>query len=230
MSSRTQPQRQQAELKRTPHQSDLGKPTTPTLWVNELIARYADATETGTGRRKGRTVKGEVNPTAKEGKLSFPPAHAPTCGPVPPRPRKAPRCRGSPTRGRRVASAAGSRPLRRKAAESRGRRAGRRPMAPPQARGPGTTVPRDGGSTRPLARGPHGRPVRPAAASGRWRCGPTPREAAPLPVILRPSNPAGRGPRHPPARGVSGPDGGVAKAAEPGRHTCTFLRPAVFCR
>lgn len=121
MSSRTQPQRQQAELKRTPHQSDLGKPTTTTLWVNELIARYADATETGTGRRTGRTVKGEVNPTAKEGKLSFPPAHAPTCGPVPPRPRKAPRCRGSPTSGRRVASAAGSRPLRRKAAESRGR-------------------------------------------------------------------------------------------------------------
>lgn len=89
---------------------------------------------------------------------------------------------------------------------------------------PGTAAPGD------RLRGPRGRPVRPAAASGRWRRGPTPREAAPRPVILWPSNPAGRGPRHPPARGGSRPDGGVAKAAEPGRHTCTFLRPAVFCR
>lgn len=40
-----QPQRQQAKLKRTPNQSDLGKPKVPTGWVCELITGDSDIRE-----------------------------------------------------------------------------------------------------------------------------------------------------------------------------------------
>jgi hypothetical protein len=46
----------------------------------------------------------------------------------------------------------------------------------------------------------------------------------------RATTPPGRGPGHLPAAGGPGPASRVRQAEQPGSHTCTFLRPAVFCR
>lgn len=118
--------RQQAKLKRTPNQRDLGKPKAPTVRVSELITGDSDVREMRT-KKEARKMHSEdgggrrQSPSLRKGHCHFLQHSAPTCDPDPPRPRKAPRFPASPTRGRREASAAGSRLFRRKAAESRGR-------------------------------------------------------------------------------------------------------------
>lgn len=135
----------------------------------------------------------------KEGELSIPPAQSSHVRPGTATPPQGPSLPG-------LTHPRATRGLRRPVAavpEEGGRE--QRQVSGQQAHGAAAgPVFRDGGSPgrRFLRTAREARaPSPPATTSGRWRPGPTPRAAAPRPAILRPSNPAGRGPRLPPARG-----------------------------
>lgn len=148
-----QHKRQQAKLKRTPIQSDVGKPKTPTVWVSELITGDPDVRETRTKKEDWKMHSEDgggrrQSLLQRKGNCHFLQRRAPTCDPARHTPARPLASRPHPPAGaaRPPPPDRGCSGGRRLRAEADERAAGpwrcRRPGAPGR-RFPGTAVPRD---------------------------------------------------------------------------------------